>query len=112
VQFARSVRPTITHINPLSYSASDRPRIMAGMPRSLAVAVLGIALALVIALATHARADGGGCPQWEVMLAQPPAIATMAPSGIGKPVVEKAPAGWEPFAYAPSGQLVYRRCAR
>ena len=54
-----------------------------------------------------------GCAQWEVMLA--PSVRSASDS---KPLpelgtsVEQAPAGWEPFAFNPSGQLVYRRCAR
>lgn len=59
----------------------------------------------------HAPAE---CPQWEVMLAPAMRLAvdTKSLPEAGKPMVERAPAGWEPFAYTPSGALVYRRCAR
>lgn len=56
----------------------------------------------------------GGCQQWEVMLS-PSALAVIDASAVpemGKPFVEKAPAGWEPFAFRPTGQLVYRRCTK
>lgn len=54
------------------------------------------------------------CQQWEVMLGQSGHVVTDVRSlpELGKPFVESSPAGWEPFAFAPSGQLVYRRCAR
>ena len=54
------------------------------------------------------------CQQWEVMLTQPARITIDAKSlpEAGKPVVETSPAGWEPFAFGPTGQLVYRRCVR
>jgi hypothetical protein len=86
------------------------------MRRMLALAASPLAALVILALLSF-RGDvraqsAGGCPQWEVMLAQPPPILTVPVSEIGKPVIEKAPAGWEPFAFAPSGQLVYRRCAR
>lgn len=55
-----------------------------------------------------------GCAQWEVMLAPPARVAmdTKALPALGKPVVEQAPVGWEPFAFTPTGALVYRRCAK
>lgn len=66
------------------------------------------------------RAPGGCvtcppvCQQWEVMLA--PSTRTAAESKslpeLGKPFVEQSPPGWEPFAFGPTGQLVYRRCAK
>lgn len=54
------------------------------------------------------------CQQWEVMLTQPARVTIDAKSlpEAGKPVVEASPAGWEPFAFGPTGQLVHRRCAR
>ena len=76
---------------------------------------VAVALCLVLALALsrgEVRADPPGCPQWETMLAQPGLIMSVQPNELGKPVIEKAPTGWEPFAYTPAGQLVYRRCAR
>lgn len=57
------------------------------------------------------------CAQYELLLAAPPSASAAGTSmrlpEYGKPAIEKAPAGgWEPFAYSPTGQLVYRRCAR
>jgi hypothetical protein len=54
------------------------------------------------------------CQQWEVMLAQPVRSANDAKPlpEISKPYVEQSPAGWEPFAFGPTGQLVFRRCSR
>jgi hypothetical protein len=80
--------------------------------RSIVLAMSGVAAGLVLAFTLSRGHAESGCPQWEVLLAQPPSILTVQPNEVGKPVVEKAPAGWEPFAYAPSGQLVYRRCGR
>ena len=53
------------------------------------------------------------CPQWEVTVGQATQVTMDARSlpQLGKPVVEQAPPGWEPFAFTPAGQLVYRRCA-
>jgi hypothetical protein len=84
---------------------------MTSMVRSLLLALAGLAAGLLLALSAP-RAQATGCPQWETMLAQPGPITVVQPAEVGKPTVEKAPAGWEPFAYSPSGQLVYRRCAR
>lgn len=62
----------------------------------------------------RAAACPPSCQQWEVMLA--PSTRTAAdPKSLpeaGKPYVEQSPQGWEPFAFGPTGQLVYRRCAR
>ena len=77
---------------------------------TLAGVAAGLALAFSLSR-SEVRAQSAGCPQWEVMLATPPPVAMVQPSEMGKPVVEKAPAGWEPFAYSPSGTLVFRRCA-
>ena len=60
------------------------------------------------------RASSGPCQQWEVMLA-PTTHAAADPKPLpelGKPFIEQAPQGWEPFAFGPTGQLVYRRCAK
>lgn len=54
------------------------------------------------------------CQQWEVMLNQPTRVTIDVKSlpEIGKPLIEISPAGWEPFAFGPTGVLVYRRCAK
>lgn len=82
------------------------------MMRSLVLVASGLIAGAFVALAAHADAEGGGCHEWEVMMAQPSPIISAQPAEIGKPLVEKVPSGWEPFAYSPSGALVYRRCAR
>jgi hypothetical protein len=64
--------------------------------------------------AAGAEANAPGCAQWEVML-DALVRTNIDPKTIpapGKPYVEKAPAGWEPFAFGPTGQLVYRRCIK
>ena len=82
---------------------------------SLAVLVLGGA---VLAWPRGATADKApspsGCQQWEVMLGTATRITIDAKSlpEAGKAFVEQAPPGWEPFAFTPGGQLVYRRCAK
>ncbi|MBC8132001.1 MAG: hypothetical protein H7X95_03395 [Deltaproteobacteria bacterium] len=68
-----------------------------------------------LAWSRGATADkAAGCQQWEVMVAQPARITIDAKSlpEAGKPVVEQSPPGWEPFAFTPAGQLVYRRCGK
>lgn len=88
-------------------------------PAALPLGLLALVGALVVAWPRGATADKAGtavlpCPQWEVMLSQPTRVTIDAKSlpELGKAVVEQAPAGWEPFAFTPSGQLVYRRCAK
>ncbi|MES1204561.1 MAG: hypothetical protein ABUS79_01365 [Pseudomonadota bacterium] len=81
------------------------------------IVALGTAVTIAASVsgARHAAADKiNGCQQWEVMLGQPARVVTDVKTlpELGKPFVEPAPAGWEPFAFGPSGQLVYRRCAR
>lgn len=88
-------------------------------PAAVPLGLLALVGALVVAWPRGATADKAGtamlpCPQWEVMLSQPTRVTIDAKSlpELGKAVVEQAPAGWEPFAFTPSGQLVYRRCAK
>jgi hypothetical protein len=78
--------------------------------------VTGALAALVVAAGVAgARADDtkaqGACAQWEVM-AEEQAVVTAEKQEYGKPIVKKAPAGWEPFALGHSGLLVFRRCAK
>lgn len=64
--------------------------------------------------AASADRPAPSCQQWEVALASPTHLTIDARSlpEAGKPVTEASPPGWEPFAFTPTGQLVYRRCAR
>ncbi|MEZ4367196.1 MAG: hypothetical protein R2939_13070 [Kofleriaceae bacterium] len=85
-------------------------------PATLLVLVTGLCAGLLVALlgsrgAVYADARPSGCGQWEVSLAT---IATTLPGPTTQSTstVEKVPAGWEPFAYMPTGQLAYRRCAK
>lgn len=84
--------------------------------RATAFLLTGLIIAVgVVAWPRGATADKpAGCPQWEVMVGQATRITIDAKSlpEAGKPLIEQAPPGWEPFAFAPAGQLVYRRCAR
>jgi hypothetical protein len=82
-----------------------------------AMLVLGafVVAMLLIGWPRGATADKPtGCQQWEVMLTQATHMTIDVKSlpEAGKPVIETAPPGWEPFAFGPSGQLVYRRCAK
>jgi hypothetical protein len=87
-------------------------------PAALPLGLLALLAALVLGWPRGATADKpavvAACPQWEVMLSQPTRVTIDAKSlpEAGKAVVEQAPAGWEPFAFTPAGQLVYRRCTR
>jgi hypothetical protein len=85
--------------------------------KAVMAALVGALLAISVVVFTPRRATAekpSGCQQWEVMLSE----ATHAPidvkalPGLGKPLVEPSPPGWEPFAFGPTGQLVYRRCAK
>lgn len=83
------------------------------LPVLFAGAMLG--LGALLFGARGATADKPStCQQWEVMLGQPTRVTIDVKSlpEAGKPVVEPAPPGWEPFAFTPSGQLVFRRCAK
>ena len=88
-------------------------------PAALPLGLLALLGAVLVAWPRGATADKPAavvvpCPQWEVMLSQPTRVTIDVKSlpEAGKAVVEQAPAGWEPFAFTPAGQLVYRRCAR
>jgi hypothetical protein len=82
--------------------------------RVLVVAAL-LTLGLLMAWPRGATAEKpSGCQQWEVMLSQAVRIANDSrplPEA-SKPYIEQAPSGWEPFAFGPTGQLVFRRCAK
>jgi hypothetical protein len=57
-------------------------------------------------------APAAPCTQWQTAV-HPDAIDVKAPlPEAGKPIVSTGPVGWEPFAFGPSGQLVYRRCVK
>ena len=81
----------------------------------LAAALAG---ALVFALIPRATAEksggtGTGCGQYEVTISNPTTIVNTnepLPTVGATPAAMRLPAGWEPFAYAPGGQLAYRRC--
>jgi hypothetical protein len=94
-------------------------RLMNNFPKVMLVGAL-VAGGAFFAWPRGANADKAApgqqpsCQQWEVMVA--PAVrsaneARPLPEA-GKPIVESAPAGWEPFAFGPTGQLVFRRCAK
>jgi hypothetical protein len=83
--------------------------------RRIAMVAGLVGVGVVVAWPRGATADKpSGCAQWEVMLAPPGRITLDAKSlpEPGKSFVEHAPAGWEPFAFTPTGALVYRRCAK
>lgn len=84
--------------------------------KSLATILAGLCAGLLIALVgtrteVSAQATPKGCAQWEVTLGAPSTVAPLRATTDAL-VAEPAPAGWEPFAYLPSGQLSYRRCAK
>jgi hypothetical protein len=85
--------------------------------RGVVVVVFLVLAVLFVAwprIATSADRPAPSCQQWEVALASPTHLTIDARSlpEAGKPVTEASPPGWEPFAFTPTGQLVYRRCAR
>lgn len=90
------------------------------MRTTLLVAASALAGALLFALLPRATAEksapaAGGCGQWEVTIANPTTIVNTSdplPTIGASPAAMRLPPGWEPFAYAPGGQLAYRRCAR
>jgi|GEM_PF-4773432 len=90
----------------------------AGVSGVVVVVVLVVVLAVLFVgwprIAASADRPAPSCQQWEVALASPTHLTIDARSlpEAGKPVTETSPPGWEPFAFTPTGQLVYRRCAR
>lgn len=84
----------------------------------LSAALGGILVFGLTARSPEARAAAAEpkaeCAQWELTLG--PSVTMRA--GTTKVTVatelavEQAPAGWEPFAYLPTGQVSYRRCAK
>ena len=89
---------------------------MKRIPLVLAGLVAGSLLTLLVASSgpdVHAQRAPGGCAQWETEFAgEAPATVRPAPQ-VGQIQAEPAPAGgWEPFAYAPGGQLAFKRCLR
>ena len=75
----------------------------------VAAAALLVAVPRVIA---EPKLPRPACTQWELTVANPAVEATTGPlPTVGTMALpSKAPPGWEPFAYAPGGQVAYRRC--
>lgn len=83
-------------------------------PATVLLLAVGV-IATVVGWPRGATADKpGGCAQWEIMVAAPTRLTIDAKAlpEAGKPLIEPAPPGWEPFAFTPGGQLVYRRCGK
>jgi hypothetical protein len=85
--------------------------------KAMVAALVGALFAISVMFLTPRPATAEkvlGCAQWEVMLSEPThaSIDVKALPGVGKPLIEPSPPGWEPFAFGPTGQLVYRRCAK
>ena len=87
--------------------------------KRLPVLVTVVLAGALVALAwrgmdVHAAGGAGAsaCTQWQTAI-YPDAVDLRAPlPEAGKPMISTGPVGWEPFAFGPSGQLVYRRCTK
>jgi hypothetical protein len=86
--------------------------LIAGAVGALLVAGAVGALAPVRSASAAGAATPSACAQWELTLGPAVTSKTATTTTAGSFAIESAPAGWEPFAYMPSGQLSYRRCAK
>ncbi len=93
------------------------------MRSQLGACLLSAALGGIIAFGVTARSPDARaaaaepaptCAQWELTLGPSVAIrsGTTKVTLATELTIEQAPAGWEPFAYLPTGQVSYRRCAK
>lgn len=56
--------------------------------------------------------EPGMCKQWQTA-AMPPIIDINGElPEVGKPRIDTAPEGWEPFALGYGGQVIYKRCVK
>ena len=60
----------------------------------------------------NAEASPGVCKQWQTATLAPVVDINGTLPEMGKPHIDTAPEGWEPFAFGAGGQLVYKRCAK